>query len=66
MISAHAAILPGFVRVLEETTVLSPDRKGNRRFYTIRNILENPNVGLLMFLPSVEEVMRKRLNKKRP
>ena len=66
MISAHAAILPGFVRMLEETSVFIPDRKGNRRFDTIRNILENPNVGLLMFLPSVDEVMRKHLNKKHP
>ena len=49
---------PGFVRVLDDTTVLIPDRKGNRRVDTMRNILENPNVGLLMFLPGVEEVMR--------
>ena len=52
--------------MLEETSVFIPDRKGNRRFDTIRNILENPNVGLLMFLPSVDEVMRKHLNKKHP
>ena len=49
---------PGFVRVLDDTTILIPDRKGNRRVDTLRNILENPNVGLLLFLPGVEEVLR--------
>lgn len=48
----------GFVRVLDDKTVLIPDRKGNRRVDTMRNILENPNVGLLLFLPGVEEVLR--------
>ena len=48
----------GFVRVLDDKTVLIPDRKGNRRIDTMRNILENPNVGLLLFLPGVEEVLR--------
>jgi len=49
---------PGFVRVIDDKTILIPDRKGNRRVDTMRNILENPNVGLLMFLPGVEEVLR--------
>ena len=48
----------GFVRVLDDKTVLIPDRKGNRRVDTMRNILENPNLGLLLFLPGVEEVLR--------
>ena len=49
---------PGFVRVLDDRTILIPDRKGNRRVDTMRNILENPNVGLLLMLPGVEEVVR--------
>jgi len=49
---------PGFVRVLDDRTVLIPDRKGNRRVDTMRNILENPHVGLLLMLPGVEEVVR--------
>lgn len=49
---------PGFVRVLDDTTILIPDRKGNRRVDTMRNILENPNVGLILMLPGVEEVVR--------
>lgn len=49
---------PGFVRVLDDKTILIPDRKGNRRVDTMRNILENPNVGLILMLPGVEEVVR--------
>lgn len=49
---------PGFVRVLDDRTILIPDRKGNRRVDTMRNILENANVGLLLMLPGVEEVVR--------
>lgn len=49
---------PGFVRVLDDRTLLIPDRKGNRRVDTMRNILENPNVGLILFVPGIEEVVR--------
>jgi uncharacterized protein len=49
---------PGFVRILDDRTVLIPDRKGNRRVDTMRNILENPNVGLILMLPGVEEIVR--------
>lgn len=49
---------PGFVRVLDDRTILIPDRKGNRRVDTMRNILENPHVGLLLMLPGVEEIVR--------
>lgn len=49
---------PGFVKVLDDRTVLIPDRKGNRRVDTMRNILENPNVGLMLMLPGVEEIVR--------
>ena len=49
---------PGFVKILDDRTVLIPDRKGNRRMDTMRNILENPNVGLLLMLPGVEEIVR--------
>jgi uncharacterized protein len=49
---------PGFVKILDDRTVLIPDRKGNRRVDTMRNILENPNVGLMLMLPGVEEIVR--------
>src|SRR5690349_9911459 len=37
----------GFVRVLDDTTLAIPDRPGNRRADTFRNVLQNPRVGLL-------------------
>lgn len=49
---------PGFVRALDARTLLIPDRKGNRRVDTMRNIIENPRVGLILFVPGVEEVVR--------
>ena len=48
----------GFVKVLDDTTIVIPDRKGNRRVDTMLNLLENPNVGLLFLLPGVDEVVR--------
>ena len=42
---------PGFVRVLDPETLLVPDYAGNNLFFGHRNILENPRVALLFFLP---------------
>jgi PPOX class probable FMN-dependent enzyme len=49
---------PGFVKVLDEKTVLIPDRKGNRRLDTMRNILEQPSVAVIFFVPGIEETLR--------
>ncbi|AUG53780.1 pyridoxamine 5'-phosphate oxidase family protein [Thalassospira marina] len=49
---------PGFVRVLDEKTILMPDRPGNRRLDTLTNILVNPQVGLLFFVPGMNETLR--------
>ena len=49
---------PGFVRVLDEHTLLLPDRKGNRRVDSMRNIAANPNVGLLFLVPGTPETAR--------
>jgi PPOX class probable FMN-dependent enzyme len=49
---------PGFVRVLNETMLLIPDRSGNRRADTLINVLENPYVGLLFLIPTMEETLR--------
>ena len=49
---------PGFVQVVDDRTLLIPDRKGNRRVDTMSNILENPEVGLIFLLPGVEETLR--------
>jgi len=49
---------PGFVRVLDDATLAIPDRPGNRRCDTLRNIFENPNVGLIFFVPGKGETLR--------
>jgi PPOX class probable FMN-dependent enzyme len=49
---------PGFVQVLDERTLLIPDRPGNNRLDSMVNIIHNPNVGLLFFIPGVTETLR--------
>lgn len=48
----------GFVRVLDERTLAIPDRLGNGRLDTFRNILDNPNVGLIFLIPGVTYTLR--------
>jgi PPOX class probable FMN-dependent enzyme len=49
---------PGFVQVLDERTLLIPDRPGNKLVYGHLNILSNPKVGLLFLIPGTPETMR--------
>jgi len=49
---------PGFVVVLDERTLVIPDRPGNRRADTFRNVLANPRVGLLFLVPGRLESLR--------
>ena len=51
---------PGFVQVLDDRTLLIPDRQGNQRVDSMLNITENSHVGLIFFLPGVEETLRIR------
>ena len=48
----------GFVKVLDERTLAIPDRPGNQRFDTFRNILRNPAVGLIFLIPGVTYTLR--------
>jgi uncharacterized protein len=48
----------GFVRILDERTLLLPDRPGNRLADSLRNVLENPHVALLFFIPGVPDTFR--------
>lgn len=48
----------GFVKVLDERTIAIPDRPGNRRIDTFRNVLLNPNVGLIFVIPGVTYTLR--------
>jgi len=49
---------PGFVAVLDDTTLLIPDRRGNNRVDTFSNILASPAVGLILFVPGIDETLR--------
>jgi len=49
---------PGFVRVLDDSTLLIPERPGNRLADSLRNIVRNPHVGLLFFVPGVGDTLR--------
>ena len=49
---------PGFVRVLDEQTLLLPERPGNRLADSLRNILANPRVGLIFVVPGVGDTLR--------
>lgn len=49
---------PGFVLVLDDHTLVIPDRPGNRRIDSMQNILDNPHAGLLFLVPGVDETLR--------
>jgi PPOX class probable FMN-dependent enzyme len=49
---------PGFVAVQDEHTLLLPDRRGNNRLDSLRNILVDPRVALLFMVPGVGETLR--------
>src|SRR5437762_7974966 len=49
---------PGFVRVLDEKTLVIPDRRGNNRLDSLRNIVRDPRVALLFLIPGVGETIR--------
>ena len=48
----------GFVRVADDRTLLIPDRRGNNRIDSLRNILADPRVGLLFLVPGLNETLR--------
>jgi PPOX class probable FMN-dependent enzyme len=49
---------PGFIRVLDDKTLLLPDRRGNNRIDSLRNIVRDPNVALLFLIPGIGETLR--------
>jgi PPOX class probable FMN-dependent enzyme len=48
----------GFVQVLDDSTLAIPDRPGNRRADTFKNILQNDRVGLFFLIPGKQETLR--------
>jgi PPOX class probable FMN-dependent enzyme len=49
---------PGFVKVLDDRTLAIPDRVGNRRVDSLANVVANSRVGLLFFVPGMDETLR--------
>jgi len=49
---------PGFVRVVDDKTLMIPDRRGNNRLDSLANIVANPQVGLLFMVPGINETVR--------
>jgi uncharacterized protein len=50
--------LPGFVKVVDDHTLLIPDRRGNNRLDSLQNLIQNPAIGLLFLVPGVHETFR--------
>lgn len=50
--------VPGFVRIHDERTLLMPDRRGNDRIDSLRNIVRDPRVGLLFLIPGLGHTLR--------
>jgi PPOX class probable FMN-dependent enzyme len=49
---------PGFAQVLDDHTLVLPERPGNRRLDSLRNVLDNPHVGLLFVVPGAIHTLR--------
>jgi PPOX class probable FMN-dependent enzyme len=50
--------LPGFVRIHDEKTLLMPDRRGNNRIDSLRNIVRDPRIALLFLIPGCGNTLR--------
>lgn len=50
--------LPGFVAAPDEHTLIIPDRPGNKKILTLSNIVENPNVAIIFFVPGRTDSLR--------
>src|SRR5919204_1376998 len=50
--------LAGFVRIHDETTLMMPDRRGNNRVDSLRNIVRDPRVALLFLIPGSGNTLR--------
>lgn len=49
---------PGFVTILDDHHLFIPERPGNKRMDSLHNIVSNPHVGLLFFIPTLGETLR--------
>ncbi|MDH4619654.1 pyridoxamine 5'-phosphate oxidase family protein [Brevibacillus sp. AY1] len=49
---------PGFVHIVDDRHLVVPERPGNKRMDTLRNILDNPHIGLIFMIPTLQETLR--------
>src|SRR5262249_62189465 len=49
---------PGFVRVIDDETIIIPDRPGNNRVDTMQKIIANPQIGILILIPGFDSNIR--------
>ena len=49
---------PGFVPVIDDTTLLLPDSPGNNRLDSLENIIHTGRIGLLFLIPGIDETLR--------
>jgi uncharacterized protein len=49
---------PGFIHIVDDRHLVIPERPGNKRMDTLRNILENPQIGLIFLIPTLQETLR--------
>lgn len=49
---------PGFVRVLDDRTLLIPDRRGNNRIDSFGNLVASPGIGIVFMVPGINETLR--------
>src|SRR6201988_4446238 len=50
--------LPGFVRIHDDRTLMMPDRRGNNRVDSLRNIVRDPRIALLFLIPGSGSTLR--------
>ena len=49
---------PGFVRALDDARLVIPERNGNKRFDSLKNLLMNPQIGVLFLVPGCDYTLR--------
>ena len=49
---------PGFVKMINDSTIVFPDSKGNNRLDSLTNIIQTEKVGCLFFIPGIDETLR--------
>ena len=49
---------PGFIKVIDDETLVMPDRIGNNKVESFHNLVENPKLGIIFMIPGIRETLR--------